>query len=284
MTFHRIKKYSRQIVCQDCILSCQPNHIEEIPLLKRAQISGLSLQNTKMTTGGERGTLLERDLDLSGMLMSWHLWNSRSVPFFARKKKAESRRRTGIDKRESMCDSLLTLRDQTLYMAIEKYLLFLMPREMKKERIYNHPLHQLSSRRERVQLSALYVHTALGLCQYKVKHISGQNTLLNTGRKERSELISSTLSPNKILFPCVRKVVHSTESVLCNYSLKGVQNIQDFSVSQGDHYNNSRDLAHNPLCKTLSLYCPSVLSSPDIQDIAQSGLVTLEGKLTLEFV
>lgn len=313
MAFHRIKKYSRQIVCQDCVLSCQPNHIEEIPLLKNAQVNSVSLQNHKARSGEERSTLLERDLDLSGMLMCWHLWNSRGMPLSTKKRRVENHRRRGTEKRERLCQSLLTLRGQVLYMAIEKYFLFLMPREVKRKRVI-HSLNKLLSRQDRVCFSAFYVYTALGLCQYKLKDTPLQMALLDAGAKLRFaqagsyqkekdiQLISSlALSAERMVFPFVQARVLQTENKM---DTKQRFALKDSVQSLASHMHAKSNATHTVSCKTsfckatkhialqhnrsrglpekaLSLHCPSVLFSPDIQDIAQSG-IPLEGSLTLE--
>ena len=279
MSFHRIKKYSRQIVSQDCVLSCQSNNIGEIPFFKNAQVNSVSLQNQKTRSGGERSIWLERDLDLSGMLMCWHLLNSRSVPLSAQKKKAENQRRTAADKREKVCQSSLTLRGHSLYMAIEKYLLFLMPREIRKKRII-HSLHNLSLRRDRVCLSTFYVNTALGLCQYKMKKTSLQ-TILWHEKKGDLQPKSLTLSPERMFFPCfAHTYTQAGVARTCTQLTQKYMQVQSVQTQNSTSLQDGRSRGFSE--RGLSLHCPSVLFSPDIQDIAQSGM-TLEGSLTLEF-
>ena len=178
MSCHRIKKYSRQIVCQDMVLSCQPDHIEEIPLFQRAGVTAVELRNQRVSSGGEGPSWLERDSDLSGMLVSWHLWSSRSVPFPNAQSRTDKTRRTSTEKRKKTCNSSLTLRNQSLYMSIEKYLLFLMPREMTSKRlVYMLPFaegNESCSRQDRFRFSALYVDTALGLRQYQLQDTSSK--------------------------------------------------------------------------------------------------------------
>ena len=239
------------------VLSCQPDHIEEIPLFKRAGVTAVSLRNQRISSGGEGVLWLERDLDLSGMLVSWHLWSSRGVPFSNAQSRMEKTRRTSTEKRKKMCNSLLTLRNQSLYMSIEKYLLFLMPREMTSKRLV-YMLPKSCSRQDRFRFSALYVDTALGLRQYQLQDTSSDRGVSDA--KDSRPTLASALSPERVCFPSLPV---DDKAMLCTGLYAG-------SRPRGS------------LRPTLSLHCPSVLGAPDIQDIAQSGLMTLEGSLTLE--
>ena len=273
MASNRIKKYSRQIVCQDMILSCQPDHIEQIPLLKSGKVSAISLRNHKLHSGGERATWLQRDLDLSGMLMCWHLWSSRSALLASSKRRVERQRGTVTEKREKVCESLLTLRKEKLYMAVEKYLLFLMPRETRKKRAVL-SLDRSCSRKDRIHLSAFYVDTALGLCQYQLEKTRSQNVPLNQVVKT-SQIVADTFSPERMCFPGQGVATTLLDNAASTHS-------STQAVLQ-NRAQRKRDLGTGLQRHALSLYCPSVLTCPDIQDIAQSGLMTLEGSLSLEF-
>ena len=267
MAFHRIKKYSRQIVCQDMVLSCQANHIEEIPLFKRAGVTAVSLRNQGAGSSGERFAWVEKDLDLSGMLVNWHLWNSRGVPLPTAPSRTEKTRRTSTEKRGKVCNSSLTLRHQSLYMAIEKFLLFLMPREMTNKRTV-HMYNQLCSRQDRVRLSAFYVDTALGFRQYLLENTPSKVLPINEKRVSADKKFASlALLSKRISFPSVK-----ADQISLTFSSQAF--LKKACRTTERSYRSTRP--------TLSLHCPSVLGSPDIQDIAQSGLMTLEGSLTLE--
>ena len=251
------------------VLSCQPDHIEEIPLFKRAGVTAVSLRNQRASSGGEGLSWLERDSDLSGMLVNWHLWSSKSVPFPNAPSRIERTRRASTEKRKKMCNSSLTLRNELLYMSIEKYLLFLMSREMTNKRVI-YMLPESCSRQDRFRFSALYVDTALGLRQYQLRDAFSEKVVSND--KGSRPVFTSALSPEKVCFPSLpvpEKALHSdSRKRLCKTMLCT------------GRYVTSRP--RRPLRPTLSLHCPSVLGAPDIQDIAQSGLMTLEGSLTLE--
>lgn len=307
MASHRIKKYSRQVMCQDCVLSCQPNTIEEIPFLRRAKISMLSLRE-ETTTSASRSTYLARDLELAGMLMCWHLWNSRGVPRKGTKRKTDIQRRTGTERGgthnrvvRKVCDSQLNLRDGALYTAIEKYLLFLMPREMRRERTIDIVKGRLLSRRDRFKLSALYMHTALGLCHYILKEMPSQS--MCDSKRERDvplsliDPASLALATRRIDFPLffdsesqtslARAHIHGVlQNSLLSSAIFSVQAADSGSCGVHDAHTRVHSCSAYPPARlntqTLSLYCPSTLNSPDIQDIAQSGLLTLGGSLTLE--
>lgn len=244
------------------VLSCQPDHIEEIPLFQRAGVTAVELRNQRVSSGGEGPSWLERDSDLSGMLVSWHLWSSRSVPFPNAQSRTDKTRRTSTEKRKKTCNSSLTLRNQSLYMSIEKYLLFLMPREMTSKRlVYMLPFaegNESCSRQDRFRFSALYVDTALGLRQYQLQDTSSEKEVSNA--KDSRSTPDSALLPEKVCFPSLPAA--------------------DKAMLRTSRYAGSRP--RGSLRPTLSLHCPSVLGAPDIQDIAQSGLMTLEGSLTLE--
>ena len=245
------------------VLSCQPDHIEEIPLFKRAGVTAVSLRNQRVSSGGEGPSWLERDSDLSGMLVSWHLWSIRSVPFPDAQSRIEKTRRTSTEKRKKMCNSSLTLRNKLLYMSIEKYLLFLMPREMTSKRLV-YMLPKSCSRQDRFRFSARYVDTALGLRQYQLQGTLSDKavpckTTFGKG-KDFCPIPASALSPERVCFPSLP--------------------VADKAMLYMGRYAGTRP--RGSLRPTLSLHCPSVLGAPDIQDIAQSGLMTLEGSLTLE--
>ena len=259
------------------VLSCQPDHIEEIPLFKRAGVTAVLLRNQRVGSGGEGGSWLERDSDLSGMLVNWHLWSGKSVPFSNAPSRIERTRRTSTEKRKKMCNSSLTLRNQLLYMSIEKYLLFLMPREMTNKRVV-YMLPESCSRQDRFRFSALYVDTALGLRQYQLRDVFSEKVVSND--KSPRSILTSALSPEKVCFPSLPvcdKALLSDPRKSWLYTTCGC--VRKAMLCTG-RYTGSRP--RGSLRPTLSLHCPSVLGAPDIQDIAQSGLMTLEGSLTLE--
>lgn len=293
MAFHRIKKYSRQVVCHDMVLSCQLSNIEEIPLFKRAGVTAISLKNQGGGSVGERSSWLGRDSDLSGMLVSWHLWSSRDVPFSIRPSRIERTRGT-VEKHENkMCHSSLTLRNQSLYMSIEKYLLFLMPRELTRNRVIR-VLGQSYSRQERIRFSAPYVDTALGLRQYQFEaaHTSKRIPLSSTATAVEASSTCS-LSAQRMRFSHMEseRIEDPTTSQFTRVATDLVwdkrrtspypsrERYNFFPNSKNGHVTNC---THRSLRPILSLHCTSVLGSPDIQDIAQSGFITLEGSLTLE--
>ena len=266
MSCHRIKKYSQQIVCQDMVLSCQPDHIEEIPLFKCARVTAISLRNQRASSGREGPSWLERDSDLSAMLVSWHLWSSRGVPFTDAPSRLEKTRRTSTEKRKKTCNSSLTLRNQSLYMSIEKYLLFLMPREITSKRTV-YALSESCSRQDRFRLSALYVDTALGLRQYQLEGALSDGVVSDDKGSRPISVCQTSLSPERMCFPFLA--------------------VPDKAMLRVSRYTGNRPrqcttTLRKAVRPTLSLHCPSVLGAPDIQDIAQSGLMTLEGSLTLE--
>lgn len=295
MASHRIKKYFRQIVCQDFVLSCQTNNVQEIPLIDRAQITCLSLRNKRALVGGERSAWPRKDLDLSGMLVCWHLLNSRGMPALTKRERTENVRRTITKTGEKVSNNpsshklrlYTTLRNDALYTAIEKYLLFLMPREMRKETTV-YLSDKPYSRRDRICLSTLYVHTALNLCHYKIndwclQEISSSNKkALSSSNAERGgSLPSLALSPERISFPL--HDVSRSEGVrnqLAPFAPALRVQKQIFCKTWRIRFGLPRLVKS----KKLSLHCPSLLNSPDIQDIAQSGLATLEGSFTLEVV
>ena len=252
------------------VLSCQSDHIEEIPLFKRAGVTAVSLRNQRASSGGEGPSWLERDSDLSGMLVNWHLWSSKSVPFPNAPSRTERTRRTSTEKRKKMCNSSLTLRNELLYMSIEKYLLFLMSREMTNKRVV-YMLPESCSRQDRFRFSALYVDTALGLRQYQLRDAFSEKVVSDD--KSSRSVFTSALSPERVCFPSLPvpdKALHSDPRKSW---------LRKTAVCTGRYVGTH---PRGSLRPTLSLHCPSVLGAPDIQDIAQSGLMTLEGSLTLE--
>lgn len=318
MTYHRINKYSRHVVSQDCVLSCHANTIQEIPFLNRGKVSSLSLRDQNQNAGTGRLSWLEKDLDLSGMLMCWHLLKSRSMPrATARKKGAEIQRRKTVEKHERGVNSLLTLRNQTLHMAIEKYLLFLMPREVRKQRAIEIVASHFLSRRDRFHLSILYVHTALGLCQYRAGSVplrsmasnQKKNVISSSSVKDSPTILREATTPvlaiERISFPFMDSPQHVSLQNLAfrneltptidstfswgertpsccspGQSVYGKQKLPQSENMGLRVYRQSRSQVFSH--QTLSLCCPSLLTSPDIQDVAQSGRLTLDGSLTLE--
>ena len=265
------------------VLSCQPDRIEEIPLFKRAGVTAVSLRNQRASSGGEKPSWLDRDSDLSGMLVGWHLWSSRSVPFQDMGSRTEKIRRASTEKGKKLCNSSLTLRKELLYMSIEKYLLFLMPREMTSKGVV-YMLPELCSRQERFRLSALYVNTALGLRQYQFKNVSSDKVA--SDKKGFRTITVSTLSLEKVCFPSL--YAPGKENGFDNSSSSCEQNaltetwLREAGTKPSFIKLRAGSSPRGSLRPTLSLHCPSVLGAPDVQDIAQSGLMTLEGSLTLE--
>ncbi|RYE27709.1 MAG: hypothetical protein EOP45_00250 [Sphingobacteriaceae bacterium] len=308
MSYHRIDKYSRQVVCQDMVLSCQLENIKEIPLFKRARINKLSLRNREIASSGE--LFSARNLDLSGMLINWHLWNQRGASLFSQRKSVSQERERGTtsEKGKAVCESLLTLRKKVLSMAIEKYLLFLMSRDMKSKRLVE-PQNHLLSRRKRVDLSALYVDTAFGLrqCDFLSKKMQEVVPLAQWKvlSPERIHLphVEVNYTPIDIYVPRVSSLYFKQECAsqlfffphlnkLCLFPQEKVH-IKDSALHLRSGLKKD-SCRHNKIfpriatkrrlfrSQPLSLYCPSVLNSPDVQDIAQSGLATLEGSFVLE--
>ena len=170
-------------------------------------------------------------------------------------------------------------------MSIEKYLLFLMPREMTSKGVV-HMLPESCSRQERFRLSALYVNTALGLRQYQFKNASSDKVA--SDKKGFRTITASTLSLEKVCFPFLyapgKENCFDNSSSSCEQNalretwLREAGTKPSFIKLRAGRCSSPR----GSLRPTLSLHCPSVLGAPDVQDIAQSGLMTLEGSLTLE--
>lgn len=282
------------------ILSCQSGHIEEIPLLKRAIVSAISLRDQRKRSGGEAHVLSERDLDLSGLLMCWHLWSSRGVPLSPEKRGTESQRKKVVESREKTCQSLLTLRKERLYMAIEKYLLFLMPREISRKRVVpsldrsvNDSLYKsltsvlpIRSRRKRAHLSAFYVDTALGVCQYQFEKMCLQNVLppqLEERRGQSNPAESSvafTIHPKAGIFSS-GKTWFPRKDIDTTFALNHERTQQNRKGVLQGKLQRQRTLREGLHGHALLLHCRSVLSSPEIQEVAESGLITLQGSVTL---
>lgn len=280
MAYNRIDKYYRQVVCQDLILSCQSKKIEEIPLFKSAQVSRVSLRNQRSNLGAaENSTWFERGLHLSGVLISWHLWGSRSAPFSISLRKAYQKRRTMGEKHERNCQSSITLRDQALWMAMEKYLIFLMPRARRKQRVVC-LAKSLISCRDRIGYSAFYADTALGFCQYKLLETLAQNVSSERGDRGQLRLAPKPLLLERICLPCNKNLIDllPKDPLVSGQGRQHREAVLQSGIKSCFPSDSSRDSKRD----TLSLSCPSVLTAPEIQDVAQSGYMTLQGSLTLE--
>lgn len=199
-------------------------------------------------------------------------------------------------------------------MAIEKYLLFLMPRQMKDKKWIDRLSHSSSSRRSQSLFSCFYADSALGLSQYKLSPLSAPRVSAPDKAQGKAGAHTTFLGllPSRIRFPYT-----NDETSLSSWSgsdaapltppisltLSRLNRYDAFSNPCREHDHANREHAFPPrsldllqigiqkgraplhkgfVRQTISLHCRSLQVSPDMQDIAQSVSITLEGSLSLE--
>lgn len=172
MRVSRIKKYSKQIVSQDMVISCMVDNVEEIPSIKRGAITSFSYKDQKTRKQGSdrkaessfsATSLSVRNIHLCGLLTCWHLLNQRGAPTSLEGQESYyTHKKSKVSADKTPCKFRVSLRRREIETAIEKWLFFILPRSF--ERVENKDKKNLISDRRDNSTQHLDLCARLAMC------------------------------------------------------------------------------------------------------------------------